>query len=412
MKLPFSSRSSASVKFPRLIRPLTPCNIPERRCPVPQDQATQRILIMRLGSYGDILMGTPLLTALREAYPEAHLTWMVEHTQREAIDANPLVDALLVWNGGYWRRMLRLGLVLPWFIQGLRLRAELRRCHFDVFVTFHAEQWPLLTRAISAPKSVGIFGVFPQFDDPKRHYARLYSRSYQEEDLPPHRTDIHLLALQALELPPPSSKQMLMGYTSEDVEVANAFLSEHPSPGPSPPDRAPLVIIAPKTTWESRCWPEDRYVALGDRLMREQHCRLVLIGSPKEQEAVDHMAAQMQIRPATAPGTLSFRQMAALLGQADLVISGDTGPMHVAAAVRTPYLALFGPTPVQGRAPLEGRGLSLFHPVPCGPCDRAQCGNAGDSHMLCMRLISVDEAFAAAGALLERREATHEHSHR
>lgn len=401
MKLRPSNRSPKPIKFPRFIKPLLPCNLQVQRCPVPQDQATQRILIMRLGSYGDIVMGTPLLTALREAYPKAHLTWLVEHSQREAIDANPFLDEILVWNGGYWRRMLRLGLVLPWLIQGLRLRSLLRHRNFDIFITFHAEQWPLVTRAVAAPKSVGIFGVFPQFDDPKRHYARLYSKSYQEEDLPPHRTDIHLLALKALNLPPPSSKQMTMGYTSEDAEVASAFLREHFSTASSPSAEPPLVVIAPKTTWESRCWPEDRYVELGDRLMSEHHCHLVLIGSPKEQAAVDRIASQMRVRPATAPGTLRFRQMAALLGKADLVISGDTGPMHVAAAVRTPYLALFGPTPVRGRAPLEGRGLSLVHPVPCGPCDLDVCRNPGENYMLCMNLLTVEEVLAAAKSLLQ-----------
>lgn len=387
----------AFVSFPRFMRPLSSCNLPERRCPVAREEATHRILIMRLGSYGDIVMGTPLLTALREAYPRAHLTWIVEHTQREAIDANPLVDEILVWNGGYWRRMLRMGLALPWLIQGLRLRAEMRRRRFDVFITFHAEQWPLLTRAVAAPISAGIFGVFPQFDDPKRYYARLYTQSYQEEDLPLHRTDIHLLALQALGLPPPSNKQMSLGYTSEDAEAAEKFLSAQALTG-----HGPLVVVAPMTTWESRCWPEDRYVALGDRLTRELGCRIVLIGSPKEADAVNLIALRMQVRPGIAAGTLSFRQMAALLGRADLVISGDTGPMHVAAAVRTPYLALFGPTPVLGRAPLEGRGLAVSHPVPCGPCDLEHCANKNENHLLCMRLITVGEVLERASFLLAR----------
>jgi ADP-heptose:LPS heptosyltransferase len=92
--------------------------------------------------------------------------------------------------------------------------------------------------------------------------------------------------------------------------------------------------------------------------------------------------------------------MGALLARALLLISGDTGPMHAAAAVGTPFLALFGPTPTQDRVPLVGAGRALAHDVPCGPCDKKRCGNTGEDVLRCLRLIAVDEAYIAASDLL------------
>ena len=159
------------------------------------------------------------------------------------------------------------------------------------------------------------------------------------------------------------------------------------------------------TTWPSRNWSAERYAALGDALAKQGHW-VALISSPslKEREAVSGIADQMQRPPLLALGSLSFRQMAALLSRALLVISGDTGPMHVAAAVGTPYLALFGSTPVLGRAPLAGPGISVAHPVPCGPCDKEFCTQEGENVLRCLKLISVDEALAAAQKLLKDGE--------
>ena len=101
-------------------------------------------------------------------------------------------------------------------------------------------------------------------------------------------------------------------------------------------------------------------------------------------------------------GELSFRQAAALLDRAALLVSGDTGPMHVAAALETPQIALFGPTSPDWYGPRSGQALVMAHSVPCGPCDRKVCRNTEDPH-LCMRLLSVEEVLEMVGRLLGKR---------
>lgn len=121
--------------FPEFVEPLEPCNLPVRRCPVPREQASRRILIQLNGAHGDILMATPFLTALREFWPDAHLTWIVERKESPSINAHPMVDELLLWDSMYWKRMVRRGLLFPWVMRSLKMRRMLRARRYDVFVS-------------------------------------------------------------------------------------------------------------------------------------------------------------------------------------------------------------------------------------------------------------------------------------
>ena len=388
--------------FPVFTSPLTPCNHSVRRCAAPRERASRRVLLMRTGAHGDILMGTTLLAALRDAWPDAHITWLAEHTDRQAIDAHPYIDELLIWNGGFWKQMLRRGLFPLWLIRAGRFARQLRAKKYDLFISLQPEEWPLLLRAVHAPVTVGIFDTFRRFHRATRtsRNTRLYTHAYAYPGLPPHRVDQYLLALDALGLPKPSAPPMTLGFTEADRDAARAFLRDA-----GVGEQEQLIVLAPMTTWPSKCWPAERYAALGDHLAESAGCRLVLIGSMRERAAVQAIAAQMTCRPIVAAGDLSFRQMAALLAQATLVVSGDTGPMHVAAAVGTPSVALFGSTSAAWYGPRTTPGVTLSHPVPCGPCDQKVCPNMGEDYLRCLHLISVSEVTQAAERLLTAAQA-------
>jgi ADP-heptose:LPS heptosyltransferase len=386
-------------KAPLFLSPLTPCNTPADRCPLPQKQASLRVLIMRVGAHGDILMGTPLLAALRRAYPEAHLTWIVAPDQVQAIDANPYIDEYIRWDSVFWTRMLDKRHYHRWLWRVLMFRRALRRRNYDLFISYQPEEWPLMALGSGASTRIGIFDTFRQFTkstvtSPNTKY---YTHAYTFDDLPSHRTNQYLLPLQALNLPQPTEKRMQMGFTAEDAAGVAHFLASH-----GVDDRQSLVVIAPTTTWASRCWPAERYAELGNALQSQGH-RVALIGSERDISITTQIQSQMQVPPLLAVNLFGFRQAAALIARADLLVSGDTGPMHVAAAVETPYLALFGPTPIADRAPLYGQGRTLMRPVPCGPCDQEFCPKVGEEHMLCLRLLEVDEVLQAVQTFLPER---------
>ena len=353
-------------------------------------------MIVKFGAFGDILMTTPLLTALRGAYPNAHITWIVDPKYAQAIDAHPLVDEVLLWVNQYWplmrstrpRNWLKNWFGLRWMSDTVRLKSRLRS-RFDTYISFHAEQRPFLLRAASPDFSIG---VFESAREGNSNYESLYTKAFTPKDFPAHQTDLYLLPLNALALPPAKDKRMTMGYTAEDARVVNDLL-EKAGVGPAP------VVLVPRTTWESKCWPVERWSALGDALAEDGH-RIILMGSSSEAGAIERVASNMRSAPLMLPGSLTFRQSAALIARASLCISSDTAPMHIAAAVGTRYVSLFGPTPPRRYAPLAGRGLSLIQPVPCGPCMKMTCPNPPETRMLCMNLLTVSEVLNAARAVL------------
>ncbi len=380
---------------PRFEVPLLPCNLTVSRCSVSREAASRRILIMRLGAYGDILMATPLLAALRAAYPNAYLTWLAGPTEYQAIDSNPYLDELIVWDGAYIRSAWRHGRIGPALVRSVSLLRELRRRRYDVFVSLQPEEWPLLLRAAGAAQTIGVFNTFARHWGEERnpHYRKLYTHAYSRPEL--HRIDQYLAVLEAFDLPKPTDPRLSIGFTQEDQATANGFLEVH---GIGASDR--FVVLAPLTTWPTKCWAADRYAALADALANEHGCRIVLIGAAKEGDTLAQIASAMSAPAAVAAGSLTFRQSAALIARAKLLVSGDTGPMHAAAAVETPQVALFGATSPFWYGPRTNRAISLLHEVPCGPCDKKECSQVGADYLRCLKLITVDEAQAAAGRLL------------
>lgn len=373
---------------PRFVPPLAPCNVPIRRCGVPRDEASKRILIMRLAGYGDIVMASPLLTALRQSMPDAHITWAAEATESDAVIASPIVDEVLLWDTMFWKRMKRRLRYDLWLYHYLKFKREIEARNFDIFISFQPEEWGWLAQATRASVKIGVFDTFRQFygTSATSRNTRLYDHAFTVDDLPAHRTDQYLLPLRPLGIPRPSP-QMQIGFTVDDRAAVDAFLAGRLK------NVRRIAVIAPMTTWPSRCWPADRFAELCDRLPDD--FGVVLIGSKSESDQIEKVAAGTHRPVVKACGVFDFRQAAAMIARADVLVSGDTGPMHVAAAVGTPYVALFGPTPVPGRAPLAGPGRVLVHPVPCGPCDKKICPLSGADHMQCMRLITVDETVDA-----------------
>jgi ADP-heptose:LPS heptosyltransferase len=384
---------------PAFIVPETPINVPLQRCPVAREEASHRICIFQLGLFGEVLMGTPILPALRKAYPNAHITWIIDRDFADVVNANPYLDEILLFTPKHFKKIAVQNPPL-WINRAFRAKKLFQTRPMDIYISFLGEKWPsLVTYGLPAKKRIGVFDThWAFFHQTKTHpRTKYYTDVFTKDDLPPHRTDMYLLPLKALGIPLPAQedKRMMLGFTQADADVAADFLQQHHvTPGQR------IVALVPSTTWETRCWPVERFIALGRRLVKDDpQTRLLVLGrdTPEERALTDPLLAGLaELSPIPAVGRLTFRQMAALVARCHLLISGDTGPMHVAAAVGTPYLALFGPTPSEGRAPLSGKGLVLQHVVPCGPCDRKTCQNTGDDQFLCMKKITVDEAIKGA----------------
>jgi ADP-heptose:LPS heptosyltransferase len=324
---------------------------------------------------------------------------MVERREREAIDANPHVDEILLWDTKYWKNMTRRGLYPLWAVRAVRLRRLILEKQFDTLISFQPEDWPTLTRILGSAIRIGIFDTFREYHGQTRtsRRARLFSHPFTYDEHPAHRVEQYLLPLRALGLPEPKpeEKRLVMGFTQEDLRQADDYIRDELQ-------GKPFVVVAPLTGWPSRVWPPERFAAVSDHILQTTGHEVVLVsgGSERDSAAIHQIAGQMRHRPHLGIGTFGFRALSALISKAALVLSGDTGPMHIASAFDTPYVALFGPSPVERFAPLVGRGLPMAKSVPCGPCHKFDCPNKEEEHQLCLKLLSAEEVNAAVDSFL------------
>lgn len=159
----------------------------------------------------------------------------------------------------------------------------------------------------------------------------------------------------------------------------------------------PLVALCPgSTNSRAKRWPSERYAALADRCIEEMRAQVVLIGAPDETEVSGEVSAQMRHEPIILTGCTSMQMAVAVLSLTDLLVTNDTGPAHIAAALNRPTLVIFGPTDPTTTRPFAPQAEIIQDPPDCAPCMLRDC----PIDHRCMTAISPEEVFARARALL------------
>ena len=360
----------------------------------------KRILIIKLWALGDILMATPLLTSLLARWPDAQITWVADTQYAPILENHPLLHELIAVDTGCWRRLLRQGKLFAWSAEARRLHGEMKQRRFDITINFHPEKWWMRLLAV-APVRVGVFASLKPTAT-----KRFYTLSLAETaGGAVHNTDRYLEIARSLGCPL-ASKAMTIGETPDEAAFWAEFCRAHPMNR----DR-PVVVLAPFATTENRVWEPDRLAKLIDWLQEVCRVSVILTAGTKDEPAAQNIIGMMQGKPPVIAEGLTLRQYVAVLRNAQLVICGDSSPMHIAGALGIPYVALFGPTPVAGRAPLVGRGVALAKPLPCAPCDQSGCRNP--IFRECLKIITVaDVQSAVQGTLLSVRLMETDHAKR
>jgi len=159
----------------------------------------------------------------------------------------------------------------------------------------------------------------------------------------------------------------------------------------------PVVAMHPGTSvfGQFKRWPEQRYSQLGDRLVAEMGAAVVVTWGPGEREVAERVASGMAQAAVVAPKTHSIEDFAALISEVDLYLGGDTGPTHIASAIGTPVVAVFGPKDPAIYRPYGSNSVVVRADVPCSPCTKRKCDD-----LKCILSVSVDGVFAAARKLM------------
>ena len=339
-------------------------------------QALETILIVRLGSLGDLVHTLPAVAAIRHAYPHAQIDWLVDAVHAPFLELVPVVSSLVT---------LRDRTVRGW----LDVRRTLRGRAYDVAIDFQGLlKSAALARLSGAKRVVG-------FDRPALREgtaAPFYTERVTVDDSQ-HviRKNLQLAAALA---PGPSSLEFPIA--AVETAVVTAFLAGI---------GAPYAVLNPGAAWPNKRWPPDRLAAVA-RALRERHGIVsVVLWGPGEEPIAREVVTGSGDAARLAPET-GLRDLLALVRRARVMISGDTGPTHIAAALGVPVVSIFGPTDFRRNGPWAGDDIAIsrydscdcHYERRCRRDDTAWCvGGAGG--------ITVDEVIRAVDERLRRAAA-------
>lgn len=327
----------------------------------------QNILVIKLRYLGDVLLATPTLHALKAAYPMARVTALVNRGTEEMLIGNPDVDQILCLDRGT-------------IVEQCRFVSDVRHRRFDMVVDLtDGDRAALLTRISGAPIRIG-------FNAEQRWTGRCYTTVVHGE-AGAHRIERDLAALTPLKISA-TDRIPRLWLTNEDEARADALLAKV-----AVRSDQPLVVIQPGARYWFKAWPTERFAELADRLTERFGCQVVVSGSHQEAELTKLVIKQAKSPLLTIAGLSPIRTLAALLKRAALFVGNDSGAMHIATAVGTPVVALFGPSNPAEWGPRGGPAEVIYKGLDCRVCFHPTC-QRGEQN--CMKLITVDEVMHAA----------------
>ena len=340
-----------------------------------------RILIIRLSAIGDCVMASSLAQTLRAHFPDAHIAWAVQDKSRAVVEGNPYIDEIIQWHGGLF--------------DVFRVASIVRARKFDVVLEVQGLLKSTLLMALSgAPKRL----VSPAFGRLAKLFATQIVAHPPGWIYPPDR---YLYWAKALGAPMPGQAKLTVPINDEDRAAADRFLCEHNAAD------ARLIGINPGCSALNRKWSAANF-AQAAQLLADDYpdAKFVLLGGPQDRDDTAHIARPLPTeRTLNAAGQLSLRATAALIQRCDMMLTNDTGPMHIAVAVGTPVVAVCGPISAARRLPLHyagNRNIGVEANRQCLPPHRPQCGKGRE----CACLASVEPEMVAAAASKILNDAT------
>jgi len=336
-------------------------------------EETDGFLLMRLSSIGDIVLTEPAVAALRERFPRAVIGFVVKRRFVDLVAGNEAIDRVHAFDetrGGFGK-----------------LSRELHSAGYRHVVDLHANARSAMLARAAAPEQVLRYRK-RELRDAIR--VRLLRRPFRASRRLVERylDTLAPLGVDVAYRPPRFHSR------PSDVERAGERLTE------AGLDARALLVVSPGSVWATKRWPEERF----SEVVREAAARWgltpVAIGGGSERDLCDAVVAGID-GAWNAAGLLSLGEAAGVIGRADIFLGNDSGPTHIARAVETPTVAIFGPTD-PGQFSFDGHEL-LYADLPCSACSFYGSRRCRLKHWDCMRSIGVDDALAAIDRLVPSR---------
>jgi len=338
-----------------------------------------RTLLWKLSALGDVILATPSLRAIRRQYPHGHIGLVVGRAAYEVVARCPYVDELLIYDPTRKDRGLR----GQW-----RFLRRLRREGYDLSIDLqNSRQTHLLAWLAGIPVRVGY----------RRKCGRLLNRGVRlpRVVLAPIAHQQYLLRQAGFQ---PDGESLELWPSHQDEAAVDQLLSQE-----SATPTRPLVGLHPGGSgrWKTKRWDLERWARLADELMK-RNVQVVLTGSAEERELADALLPLMRARPLDVMGKTRIMELACLIKRCQAFVAHDSSPLHLAAAMGTPTVALFGPTDPARHLPPAFQGEIIKRDVFCSPCYSTSCRTMTHA---CMKRITVEDVLSAVLGLLADTEA-------
>lgn len=352
-----------------------------------QPDRIRRILIVNIGHIGDAILSFGVVRNLRDAFPRAEITAVIGQWSESTIRAGGAIDNVIVYNGGSFAKRHRSDAPKSDLFGLFR---SFRRPKFDIVVSMNADFFTLLYGAFCGARYRVDFGAC--------RAARRVTRRFPRGAAMPLPADGHIYSefmclIRLLGVPAPQALPVIPADPRADALPVVRCVTRGAAGGP-------LVIIHPFGAYAEKEWPPERYARLIERLVEMQWARVVVTGAPGDETRASELAQICATPFENLAGMTSLPALAAVIRKSDLVITSDGGPMHLAAAVGVPIIALFGPTDPERWGPLSRHAEVFYRATDCGPCDRAPTCIRKPR---CIDRTSVDEVAAKATSMLAGR---------
>ena len=348
-------------------------------------QALKKILIVKLSSIGDVVHSLPFLEVLKENYPQSTIDWLVEREAFEVLNGHPAIDRIIVSGRKAWQKGLFNGAgCLSVLREAMDLLKQIRQSRYDLVVDLQGLLKSGVLVGISRGESkVGMAGA--------REGAGLFlNKSPIPVSYEQHAVDRYLEVAKHMGCSVTSAKGAIPFFESDRQRV-NEYIYGNGS------GIKPLIAINPMARWETKLWEPERFASLADRLIEDLACSIVFTGGSKDVPIIDNISEMMKNRPIILAGKTSLKELACLYTMCEALVTTDTGPMHIAAAMGCGVIALFGPTDPLRTGPY-GQGHEVIRSgIECSPCFKKKC-----DHCTCMKDITVEMCFDSVRRILNK----------
>ncbi len=317
----------------------------------------KRILVITLSNVGDIILTTPVISALSKDIPGSRIDVMVGPQGREIFDHDPRVFKVIIYD-----KHTPIG-------EKRRLQLKLKKLRYDLVVDIRNTVFPLL---IGPKYRTATIQKFPRsvLHSRQRHLYRLKSLGVDNlEELP----CIHI--------------------TKEDDEYIEKLLKGSGI-------ASPIVVVNAGAKSHLKRWTIEGFAQISDRLITECKASVIFVGSKEDETIVKDIIAKMKNKPHNFVNQTKIRQLAGLLRRSRLLITNDSAPLHIGCAVGVKIVALFGPTDSRKYGPIGEFDVVIKEKLSCAPCEKAECVRNYE----CMKLITPDSVFDAAKMIIEGYE--------